>query len=151
MIRLSREDSERMVLSILSEIAKVEGKDFAEQSFKIIDNPNDNAILTGVLMNKAKQSVFSEEEELLCDSLIEIIGAFFYKTKINESIFKDCFSEKIIDAFKINTEDNLDDYLDNLHKRMKIKFAVSQFVCAFMEYERMEKQYPNVMNFMDER
>lgn len=156
MIRLSKEDSDRMVLNILSELSKVEGKEFAEQSLKIMDNPQDNTLLTGVLMNKARPSIFSEEEQKLSTSLIEILGSFFYTAKCTDGedfqidLADVGISEKLINTFTNPIEEmDEDSYFNNLYQRMKIKFAVSQFVIAFMEYERMENKYPNVMNFMD--
>jgi hypothetical protein len=49
MIKIPKEETDRLVLAILSEMSKEEDKDFAEQSYKLMANELDNSIFTGII------------------------------------------------------------------------------------------------------
>lgn len=145
MIKISKDESERMILSVLSELSKVEGKEFSEQSLTIMDDSYDSAILTGVLLNKAKPCLFNDAEVRFQISIQNIIYCFFQTAKqFDWDLKKDGYSIELVDSF--NSEDINDDVVYN--PSMKVKFAVSQFVSAFLEYERLEKKYPDLMKLM---
>jgi len=151
MIRMNKEESDRMVLTILTEMSKFSDEKFAQESLQLIDKPYDNAVLTGILLNKAKPSVFNEEEVEIQKNIIVILTSFFCISKeFGCDLIEDGFSQKIINAFKFNEETirNEDVYFYQIKNETKIIFAVSQFVSAFLEYERLENKYPNVMNLM---
>jgi hypothetical protein len=143
MIKLPKEEADRLVLSILSELSKVEDKDFAEQSLKLMEDGFDNALLTGILLNKATPSIFSEEEESLKESLVVVIGSFFYNVKREPICLPKSFSKKLID-FMEKEEVSINGYKESI----RMKFALTQFINAFLEFERLEKKYPAVMKLM---
>jgi hypothetical protein len=144
MIKLPKEEADRLVLSILSELSKIEDKDFSEQSLQLMDNVFDNSILTGILLNKAIPSIFSDEEESLKNSLITIIGSFFYSIKEdNTDLSKFELSEKLL---QFMSKENISK--NGYKESIRMKFALTQFVNAFLEFERLEKKYPAVMKFM---
>lgn len=144
MIRISKEEADRMILSVLSGMSKVENKDFAEQSLKIMDNGYDNALLAGVLLNKATPSIFDETETHLQNSVESIIWSFFKTAKqFNWDLVKDGYSACLVNSF-----DEVSDNVEDLNKSTKVKFAISQFASAFLEYERLEREYPEIMKLM---
>jgi hypothetical protein len=143
MIRLPKDQADGLVLSILTELSKVEDKEFAEQSLKIMDNAFDNTIFIGIILNKAKPSLFSKQEENLKETMVSIIGSFFYNTKREGVTLPDCFSK---DLTKFMEKEDFS--IKGYNESTRMKFAVNQFVNAFLEYERLEKEYPSVMKFM---
>jgi hypothetical protein len=143
MIKIPKEEADRLVLSILSELSKIEDKDFAEQSLKLMDNGFDNAVLTGILLNKAIPSIFSDEEMSLKQSLVVVFGSFFYNVRQEPNCLPKRFSKKLIDFM-----DKEDVSTNGYNESIKMKFALTQFVNAFLEFERLEEKYPAVMKFM---
>jgi hypothetical protein len=143
-MKISKDEADRMVLSVLSGLSKVKNKDFAEQSLKIMDNGYDNAIFAGILLNKATPSIFSEKEIDLQNSVESIIWSFFKTAKQYKwDLIKDGYSDCLVNSF-----DNMSDDAEDFNQSMKIKFAISQFSSAFLEYERLEEKYPNIMILM---
>jgi hypothetical protein len=144
MIRIPKEEADRLVLSVLTELSKIEDKDFAKQSLDLMDDNLDNALFTGVILNKSIPSLFSKEEESLKNSLISIIGSFFYSVKEdNTDISGYKLSDKLI---KFISKENISK--KGYKESIRMKFAISQFAIAFLEYEKLEKKYPAVMKFM---
>lgn len=140
MIRISKEQADEMVLDVLSSISRLPDvkPEFAKESMDLMKNPYDNAIISGVLLLKARPKVVSEEEE---DFQIALAGAL--------NTFVVAFGEK---ETKIVIESGFDKELIEHLKRdilsSKLDFALMQFVQAWNEYSRLEKEYPNVMEFL---
>lgn len=144
MIKISKEEADKMILDVLSELSKKENKDFSEQSLNIMNNGYDSSILTGVLLNKATPSIFDEKEIDLQNSLDSIIYSFFKTSKqFKWNLLKDGYSACLVNAFDEMSDDEKD-----IYESTKVKFAISQFACAFLEYERLEKKYPELMKLM---
>jgi hypothetical protein len=141
MKRLPKELADKMVMDVLISISKLEGtsKDFAQNSLDIMDDVYDNAILTGVLLTKAKPSLFDDKE---IDMKVTVISALQSIYTFRED-FKnhDGFENDIWNEFSETDE-------DKCLKSTKLDFALTQFVIAFYEYERLEKKYPELMKFM---
>ena len=98
------------------------------------------------MLNKARPSVFTKEEENLQSTIISVLSSFF-KTAIDLKIdLKDeGFSDSLINLFN---DKDFKSNSDRFYPSMKLMFATSQFANAFLEYERLEKQYPAVMKLM---
>jgi hypothetical protein len=143
MIKITKEESERLVLSVLTELSKTQDTCFAEQSLKLMENSYDSMLLTGVLLTKGTPSVLTKEENILKDSLITIIGSFFYSVKDDGIDIKNDFSKKLID-FMSKEDLSIKGYKEST----RMKFAISSFASAFFEFERLEKKYPDIMVFM---
>jgi hypothetical protein len=62
----------------------------------------------------------------------------FHSEKINK-----LNSKKLIDFM-----DKEDVTTNGYNESIKMKFALTQFVNAFLEFERLEEKYPAVMKFM---
>jgi hypothetical protein len=141
MIKIPKEESDNLVLSVLSEIAKNNDKDFSEQSFNLMDNEHDSAIFTGIILSIAKPSLFSETEECLQESIITIINSFFQTAiDLKTDLREDGFSELLI-----KTYENSNKYPNGFLENAKMKFAIVNLVGSFLQYERFEKKYPAVM------
>jgi hypothetical protein len=144
MIKINKEQADNIVLSILSEISKFEDKDFAEQSLNLMNNNFDNAILTGIILNKATPSIFTQEEIKLHEDLVQIIGSYFYNAKeYEDNLLEDGFSANLVEFMEKEDISEI-----SYNESIRMKFAINQFVNAFLEYGRLEKQYPAVMKFM---
>jgi hypothetical protein len=144
MIRIHKEEADRLVLSVLTELSKVEDKDFAKQSLDLMDDSLDNALFTGVILNKSIPSLFSKEEEDLRNSLVTIIGSFFYSVKEDGTDISGHELSKNLIKFMSKEDVSRKGYKESI----RMKFALSQFAIAFLEYEKLEKKYPAVMKFM---
>jgi hypothetical protein len=140
MKRISKDLADKMVMDVLISISKQNNvsSNFAENSLDIMNDVVDNTVFTGILMTKARPSLFDENE---VDMKITIIGAvksiFVYAErnenfKFNKDLGKE-MSKLTDDYYSIST---------------KLDFALNQFVNAFYEYERLEKKYPELMKVM---
>lgn len=140
MIKISKEQADEMVLDVLSSISRLPDvkPEFARESMELMKNPIDNSIISGVLLLKARPKLLSEEEENFQIALASALNTFvlaFSETE-KEQIIKHGFDRELIEHLK-------KDYLSS-----KLDFALMQFVQAWKEYGRLEKQYPNVMDFL---
>lgn len=140
MIKISKEQADEMVLDVLSSISRLPDvkPEFARESMELMKNPIDNSIISGVLLLKARPKLLSEEEENFQIALASALNTFvlaFSETE-KEQIIKHGFDRELIEHLK-------KDYLSS-----KLDFALMQFVQAWKEYGRLEKEYPNVMEFL---
>lgn len=140
MKRIPKELADKMVMEVLVAMSKKGdvSSEFARDSMDIMQNEVDNTVLTGVLMCKARPSLFDDNEK---DMKATIMGAI-------QTVF--CYATKS-ENFKFNTDlakelDILNN--DNCASNTKLEFALNQFVNAFYEYERLEKRYPEIMKIM---
>lgn len=139
MKRISKDLADKMVMEVLVTISKKAdlSSDFAKDSMNIMQNDVDSMVLTGILLGKARPSLFDDNE---IDMRATIMGAiktvFCYAIKNENFKFnKDLAKEFSVEDIKCSNSTKLD-------------FAVNQFVNAFYEYERLEKKYPELMKIM---
>ena len=140
MKRISKDLADKMVMDVLISLSKLNNGSvhFAQNSLDIMNDVVDNTVFTGILLTKARPSVFDENE---VDMKITIVSAL--KT-----------------IFQVRKKDNNIDFNNDLAKEMsklkdddysistKLDFALNQFVNAYYEYERLEKKYPELMKVM---
>ena len=144
MIKIPKEETDRLVLAILSEMSKEEDKDFAEQSYKLMANELDNSIFTGIIWGKSKPTILSNKEEHLYQSICAVIESFFEVTKdFNYDLKKYGYSPLFVKLFnQYKEQGNL------FEENSKMRFAIINFVMSFIEYEKLEKKYPSIMKFI---
>ena len=142
MKRISKDLADQLVLDVLLSISKLNemSSEFSKNSLDIMNNSIDNSVLTGVLLTKAKPSLFDDRE---IDMKFTIMSSL-------QSIY--CFSkEEPIDVFEFNS-DLSKEFCENDDEKClnstKLNFALNQFVNAFYEYERLERKYPELMKVM---
>jgi hypothetical protein len=101
-------------------------------------NPIDNSIISGILLLKARPKLASEEEENFQIALASALNTFItsFSEEQLETIVSHGFEKELVEHLK-------KDYLSS-----KLDFALMQFIQAWKEYERLETQYPNVMDFL---
>lgn len=140
MKRISKDLADKMVMDVLISLSKLnnDSVDFAQNSIDIMNDVVDNTVFTGILLTKARPSVFDENE---VDMKATIMGAIL-------TVF--CYAIKD-ENFKFNTDlakemSKLKD--DDYSVNTKLDFALNQFVNAYYEYERLEKKYPELMKVM---
>lgn len=140
MKRISKDLADKMVMDVLISLSKLnnDSVDFAQNSIDIMNDVVDNTVFTGILLTKARPSVFDENE---VDMKATIMGAI-------QTVF--CYAIKN-ENFKFNTDlakemSKLKD--DDYSVNTKLDFALNQFVNAYYEYERLEKKYPELMKVM---
>lgn len=138
MIRISKEQADEMVLDVLSSISRLPDvkPEFARESMELMKNPIDNSIISGVLLLKARPQLASEEEINFQVALASALSSFVMTTNNDEHLIKSGFDKDLI----IN--------LKRVAFTTKLDFALMQFVQAWKEYGRLEKEYPNVMEFL---
>lgn len=140
MIKISKEQADDMVLDVFSSISRLPNikPEFARESMEVMKNPIDNSIIAGVLLLKARPKLLSEDEENFQIALASALNTFVlaFSEAEKEQIIKHGFDRELIEHLK-------KDYLSS-----KLDFALMQFVQAWKEYGRLEKQYPNVMEFL---
>lgn len=139
MKRLSKDLADKITMDMLISISKIEDVsiDFSKDSLNIINNEIDSSIFTGVLLTKSRPSLFDDKEINMKATIISSLHTIFTNALINRSNF----SEDLAKEFDINDK-------SKCITSTKLDFAVSQFVNAFYEYERIEKKYPELMKFM---
>lgn len=140
MIRISKEQADEMVLDVLSSISRLPDvkPEFARESMELMNNPIDNSIISGVLLLKARPQLASEEEVNFQLALASALNTFIIA-------FSETQKEQII---KHGFDRELTEHIKKECLSTKLDFALMQFVQAWNEYGRLEKQYPNVMEFL---
>ena len=140
MKRISKDLADKMVMDVLISISKQNNvsSNFAENSLDIMNNVVDNAVFTGILMTKARPSLFDENEIDMKITIVSALKTIFqvYKKQKNVDFNNDLSKEM----------SKLDD--DDYSINTKLDFALNQFVNAYYEYERLEKKYPELMKVM---
>jgi hypothetical protein len=140
MKRIPKEIADKMVEDVLIALSKKKNvsREFAKDSLNIINNPIDNSVFTGILLTKARPTIFNNNE---IDMKATIIGAintvFLYAERIEDFKFNDDLAKEF----------SKDDQ-SKCAKSTKLDFALNQFVNAFFEYERLENEYPELMKIM---
>ena len=140
MKRISKDLADKMVMDVLISISKQNNvsSNFAENSLDIMNNVVDNTVFTGILMTKARPSLFDENE---IDMKITIVSAL-------KTIFQVSKKQKDVD-FNNDLSKEMSKLDDNDYSiNTKLDFALNQFVNAYYEYERLEKKYPELMKVM---
>lgn len=141
MIRISKDLAEDMVMNVLVSISKNNDLpiEFAKNSLDIMNDSVDNTVFTGILLTKARPSLFSDNE---IDMKLTIMSAlqtvFVYKEE--EDVDFD-FNDDLAKEFSLSDT-------DKCASSTKLDFALNQFVNAFYEYERLEIKYPELMKVM---
>jgi hypothetical protein len=142
MKRIPKELADKMVMEVLVAMSKKEdmSSEFAKDSMNIMQNEVDNTVLTGILMCKAKPSLFDNNEIDMKLTVLSALQTVF--TYINEE--KDTQFAFNYDLSKHFEKNNFNKCADST----RLDFALNQFVNAFFEYERLEKKYPELMKIM---
>jgi hypothetical protein len=140
MKRIPKDLADKMVIDVLISISQMDDvpREFAKDSLDIIDNPIDNSVFTGILLTKARPSLFTDNEIDMKLSIMSAIQTIIVYGKEKE-IFN--FNKDLSKEF------NADDR-NKCANSTKLDFALNQFVNAFYEYERLENRYPELMKFM---
>jgi hypothetical protein len=140
MKRISKDLADKMVMDVLISISKQNNvsSNFAENSLDIMNDVVDNTVFTGILMTKARPSLFDENE---VDMKITIHSALKTIFQVREKYENVDFNDDLLKEMSKLTDDY---YLIST----KLDFALNQFVNAFYEYERLEKKYPELMKVM---
>jgi hypothetical protein len=140
MKRIPKDLADKMVEDVLIAISKLDDipSDFAKDSLDIMDNPVDNLIFTGILLGKARPSLFDENElDMKATILSSLQSVITYGDREGEFEFN----------YDLEKEFSVED-MDKCSRSTKLDFALNQFVNAFYEYERLEKKYPKLMKIM---
>jgi hypothetical protein len=143
MKRLSKDLADKMVENVLTKIAKQDyvSSQFAKDSLDIMNNPIDNSVLTGILLSKARPSLFDDNEiDMRVTIMSSLQTVVSYRNDEGEEEGFD-FNQDLAKEFSVTD-------LDKCSKSTKLEFALNQFVNAFYEYERLEKKYPELMKIM---
>lgn len=142
MKRISKDLADKMVMDVLVTMSKINdiSSDFAKDSMNIMQNEFDNSILSGILLGKAKPSLFDENE---IDMKLTVMSALQTLIKYGEEEDDDDFDFNEDLAKEFSATDT-----NKCANSTKLDFALNQFVSAFYEYERLEKKYPEIMKIM---
>jgi hypothetical protein len=140
MKRIPKDLADKMVEDVLIAISKLDDipSDFAKDSLDIMDNPTDNLVFTGILLTKARPSLFNENELDMKATILSSLQSVITFGDREEGFD---FNDDLAKEFSV--ED-----MDKCSKSTKLDFALNQFVNAFYEYERLEKKYPELMKIM---
>lgn len=142
MKRIPKDLADKMVEDVLTKIARYNdiSSGFAKDSIEIMNNQVDNSVFTGVLLTKAKPSLFNDNE---IDMKLTILSALQtlikYQYEEDDDVF--VFNEDLAKEFSVSDT-------DKCTNSTKLDFALNQFVNAFYEYERLEKKYSELMKIM---
>jgi hypothetical protein len=142
MIRIAKDSADQMVMDTLINFSKFNlmNTQFDEDSLNIINNEVDKSVFTGVLLTKAKPSLFEKHENDMKFTIMSALQTVYSYGK-----------EEPIEDFDFNADlskefCHIDE--DKCSNSTKLNFALNQFVNAFYEYERLEKKYPELMKIM---
>jgi hypothetical protein len=138
MKRIPKDLADKMVEDVLTAISKQTdvSSQFAEDSLRIMQDNTDNTVFTGILLTKARPSLFDDNE---IDMKLTIMSALqtVFMCGMNKEIG---FNKKLAKEFSSDETKCADS--------TKLDFALNQFVNAFYEYERLENKYPELMKIM---
>ena len=140
MKRISKDLADKMVMDVLISLSKLNNDsiDFAQNSLDIMNDVVDNTVFTGILLTKARPSLFDENEVDMKITIVSALKTIFQVSKKQKDVdFNNDLSKEM------SKLDN-NDYSINT----KLDFALNQFVNAYYEYERLEKKYPELMKVM---
>jgi len=138
MKRIHKDLADKMVEEVLTKISQQSevSSQFAEESMSIMHNNVDNAVFTGILISKARPSFFDENEKKMKLSILSAMQFVISNTNADYVFHKD-----LMNHFSKDDE-------GVCLKSTQLDFALNQFVNAFLEYERLKKQYPELMKIM---
>jgi hypothetical protein len=138
MKRIPKDLADKMVEEVLTKISKnwSVSSQFAEESMNIMHNSIDNAVFTGILISKANPSFFDENEKKMKLSILSAMQFVISNTNADYVFHKDLMKHFSKDDESVCL------------KSTQLDFALNQFVNAFFEYERLKKQYPELMRIM---
>lgn len=139
---------ERIVMDVLLSLSEQKDtpKIIASQSIDVINDPVDNAVFSGVILSKVRPSLFSEEEEHTRRTVLGILQLGYNKIINDEGKVLDFDLELELDSRLMNQFKYQD--VEFLVNNTKMQYAVSQFINAFHQYERLENKYPELMKCM---
>ena len=140
MKRISKDLADKMVMDVLISLSKLNNDsiDFAQNSLDVMNDVVDNTVFTGILLTKARPSLFDENEVDMKITIVSALKTIFQVSKKQKDVdFNNDLSKEM------SKLDN-NDYSINT----KLDFALNQFVNAYYEYERLEKKYPELMKVM---
>jgi hypothetical protein len=140
MKRIPKDLADKMVMDVLVSISQIENvtSEFAKNSLDLMNDSIDNSILTGILLTKARPSVFNENEVDMKVTIMSALSTVFDMVKREDYI-----------GFNVDLKDELiKSQREDCSFSTKMDFCVSQFVNAFYEYQRLENKYPELMKFM---
>jgi hypothetical protein len=140
MKRISKDLADKMVMDVLVTMSKMDNisSEFAKNSIDIMNDSVDNSVFTGVLMAKARPSLFDDNEIDMKVTIMSALTMVFDVAKKNKDFeFNNDLSKELLNSEKGNSAINT-----------KLDFALNQFVNAFYEYQRLENKYPELMKFM---
>jgi len=140
MKRIDKDLADKMVMDVLVSISKLDDipSAFAKDSLDIMNDSLDNSVFTGVLLTKARPSLFDDNEiDMKATILSSLQSVITYGDREDDFYFNDDLAKE----FSIKD-------LDKCSNSTKLDFALNQFVNAFYEYERLEKKYPELMKIM---
>ena len=138
MKRIPKDLADKMVEDVLISISKMDDtpSGFAKNSIDIMNDPIDNSVFTGVLLTKAKPSLFDDNEKQMKLSILSAMQYVISNTNAEYVFHKDLMK-------------HFSKYDEGVClKSTQLDFALNQFVNAFFEYERLKKQYPDLMKIM---
>lgn len=140
MKRIPKDLADKMVEDVLIKLSKMDNisTDFAKDSIEIMNNPIDNSVFTGILLSKARPSLFTENEIDMKTTILSSLQSVITFGEREEGFY---FNNDLAKEFSV--ED-----MDKCSHSTKLDFALNQFVNAFFEYERLEKKYPVLMKIM---
>jgi hypothetical protein len=140
MKRIPKDLADKMVMDVLVTISKLDdiSSEFAKDSLDIMNNEVDNLVFTGVLMTKARPSLFDDNE---VDMKLTVMSALQTVISYGEKEKDFDFNKDLAKEFSVRDT-------DKCASSTKLDFALNQFVNAFYEYERLEKKYPELMKVM---
>lgn len=140
MKRLSKDLADRMVMEVLISLSKINNvsSDFAKNSLDIMNDSYDNTVFTGILLTKAKPSVFDENEIEIKTTVISAL----------QTVYDVCVMDKNLPFNDDLAKELYANDIDKSSNSTKLHFALNQFATAFYEYERLEKKYPELMKVM---
>lgn len=140
MKRIPKDIADKMVEDILITISKMDDipNEFAKDSIDIMNNPIDNSVFTGILLTKARPSLFTDNEIDMKTTIMSALQTVMVYGKEDEDFD---FNRDLGKEFNADDE-------SKCANSTKLDFALNQFVNAFYEYERLESRYPQLMKMM---
>jgi hypothetical protein len=138
MKRISKDLMNEMVLDVFSQLSRLPttNKEFAEESMKIMDNPVDNSIFSGVLLLKAVPRLIEKHEDEFANSIASALRTFIWSANDDSYLIESGFNKEFLEKIQKGNMDS------------RLEFSLMQMIQAWNEYGRLEKQYPNVMQLV---
>ena len=140
-IGINKEDGDRILENFLIGASKENGSiECAKESIKIMDKFEDSQLIVSLIISISLRNA-GQIPESIVDFEVNILSAL-------TTMFSTCDESDIPAEFNDLFLGTDDEVLDKVGANKKIHFAVQAFSNAFYQFDKFEKEYPEITKML---